>query len=60
MGFFENDAEQAEADHNEGQQNGSQAGWLEQIAHDTVGQALRSDDYNKGWDNGVQNQPEDD
>jgi len=60
MGFFNNESEQAEADHNEGQADGSKAGWVEQIFHDTVDQALRYDSYNEGWDNGVQNQPEDD
>ena len=60
MGLFKSESEQAKADHDEGQKEGSRAGWLEQTFHDTIDQSLRSDDYNKGWENGVNNQPKDD
>ncbi|HXM46356.1 MAG TPA: hypothetical protein VN956_00720 [Pyrinomonadaceae bacterium] len=64
MGFFDilfaSDSEITEMEHNEGQAAGSQAGIIDDLWHNTVDQFFVSDAYNKGWDNGVENQPYDD
>lgn len=60
MGIFSSDSEKAQQEHNEGQADGSKASFIEELFHDTVEGALRSDAYNQGWENGVNNKPKDD
>jgi hypothetical protein len=57
MGWFKTDPEE---EYKRGQEDGSKAGPLDQMAHDLNDLALQNtEDYNKGWENGIKNQPKD-
>jgi hypothetical protein len=58
--WFESESERAQREHNEGQEAGSEANILDQMGHNFIDSAFQSDEYNEGWENGVNNQPQDD
>ena len=57
--FYPSAAEQAQIDHNEGQDAGSKADGSDRFAHNLVGSG-RGEAYDKGWKNGVENPADDD
>lgn len=60
MGWFSNDSEDKQAEHNQGQEDGSKASLPEQFMHNNFFPSLgASEAYDKGYENGVANQPED-
>ncbi|MBV8856395.1 MAG: hypothetical protein JOZ02_05485 [Acidobacteria bacterium] len=62
MSFLDNllnsDSEQAQADHEQGQADGSQADLIDSAVYHIFGGG--SDAYNAGYENGLNNQPDDD
>ncbi|MGE5297583.1 MAG: hypothetical protein ACM3KM_00270 [Acidobacteriaceae bacterium] len=56
MGFFYDQSEKDREDYERGQKDGSSAGALDQFAHNFES---NSEAYEKGWANGIDNQPED-
>jgi hypothetical protein len=48
-----------QSDYEQGQKDGSQSTVMDQVGRSLGGDLLTSDEYNDGYDNGVENQPED-
>jgi len=48
------DGEYSQREHNQGQEDGSKAGFLEKLGH-SFERGFMSDDYNTGFDNGAAN-----
>lgn len=59
MSFWSSKEEQAQEDYENAQKDGSRSDVLDQALHAALS-PLYSDAHNKGWDNGVANQPKDD
>lgn len=49
--------DEKQSEHNAGQKDGANATITGQIIHELIGQAFHSNDYNAGWENGVDNKP---
>ena len=57
LDMFKSEEEIAQEEHNQGQEDGADADVIDQCVHSL--NPFQSDEYNEGWDNGVDNQPED-
>jgi hypothetical protein len=58
MGLFETDAERKQREHNEGQEAGSKASWLDRVIFAQV--PIGSDEWREGFKNGAENPKKDD
>jgi hypothetical protein len=56
---WESESEQAEREHNEAEQEGAKADFLDKALHGALSD-FYSDAHNAGWDNGVANPSSDD
>jgi len=57
--IFESDENRATRDYEDGQKAGSEATTLDAAFHGAL-QGFNSEEYNKGWDHGLMNQPDED
>jgi hypothetical protein len=55
MSWFETEEQRMIREHNEGQEAGSKAGFLDQLLHDNIESFLGTTEYDKGYHNGVAN-----